>query len=391
MIKTFFKQRAPRRVFYTPNVRIRSEAYGQEVHAAFLNWRDAYLGRWNKPEENFLLLEGGDIGGNLAKIGRSCELRVTEPRGKVALSRSKATLSPLFVEDKLLTLDKEGRLSINGEETDRFFGTELKAWGVSIYWEASQPVYTLLVIGKSGEGECDLTLYPFDRQKGPEATPLTRLPLPATLAKRSYLYAFGRHILLIHEAILYYYYYDPKTQTLSEVAIGEDDANAGKPRCRHVAPPVVCDSAGNVYWQSENDVYTFPIGYPSRVNCIEVGARSELAGIRCFKNSLFLYRKNRNTGEYSCLRYRPAPDGSFFGEVFNQGARHNMIFAERSGVLHYLKLPLYGKRAILARNAEGQETEEGTVDFGGEEDLFCIDGDLYLGYRYLGNETKERP
>ena len=77
------------------------------------------------------------------------------------------------------------------------------------------------------------------------------------------------------------------------VAILSDAPNQEKACCQNVIPPVVCDTNGRVYWQSDNGVYSFPIGYPRRVSWIHGGEKFAHIRIHTYRDRLFLYRLNR--------------------------------------------------------------------------------------------------
>ena len=108
-------------------------------------------------------------------------------------------------------------------------------------------------------------------------------------------------------------------------------------------------------------------------------------GLQCFKKKFYIYRRSKITREFSCVQYQKNEHGVYEGTVFNHGARYNVFYAERSGNLHYLKIPYLEKKAYITRNTGLKEVVLGEIDTDGEEKLFCIDGNVYVGYHYVGN------
>lgn len=364
---------------------MRSYAYGKGVHDNFLDWRKHHLARWNNSKVNFLLCEDGDIGGNNAKVDVIGEARVTEPKNQRVIKKIAGTLTPLVFEGMYLSVNRDGELLINDEVSTIVLGSELKAWGVSDVWINNMPVFTLFVVGKNKLGETCLCGYAFDNKNRPTSEIKVSVPVKATLARKSKLYCFGRHVFLIHEAQLQYYYYNIEKGALEEVAIGENEKNEGKECCKGVQGGVVCSSNGYVHWQAGNRVYSFSIGYPSALNCINLGDSMEITGVQCFKDMLFVYRKNKISNEYSCVKYVLAQNGTFAGQVFNVGAKYNLFYADKSGVLFYIKVARASKRGTVARHNMNEESIVSQIDLQGADEIFCINGNVYLNCNYLAN------
>lgn len=388
MIKSFYKRRLPKKVFFVKDMKIRSYAYGKDVYLEFLEWRKHYLERWNRQNSTFLLNERGDIGSNSAKIDTVGEFRVVEPKGQRVIARKPGVLSPLWFEGMYLETNKDGDLYVNDKKTDIVLGSEIKAWGATAVWFGKIPSFTLFVVGKNKKGDVELRGYPIDQKTGlsPEAS--VSVGIPSTLNK-SHLYCFGRHIFLIHDSRLHYYYYNTDLSRLEEVAIKTDEPNEGKPFLANVKNPIVCDANGFVHWQSGNSVYSFPIGFPRRLNEIELGDRNELTGIQCFKHGLFIYRKNKITREFSCLQYNLSVNGAVDGKVFNHGAKYNMFYADKNGLLYYVKVPFASRRAYVTKYNAGNETVVSEIDISGSDQMFAINGNLYLGCNYIGAELNK--
>ena len=384
MIKTFYKSRPPKKVFFNREIKLRSFAYGKEVHNEFLEWRKSFYARWNKLNSNFLLLERGEIGANPVKVGTSDRIMVAKPKNQREVNRKSGSLAPLWVEDMYLEATRDGDLFINDEKSEIVLGSELKAWGVTAVWESTLPTYTMFIVGKDKHGEVALRAYPFDIKSGPIMQEKASVKLNATINKRSYLYCFGKHIFLVHESTLYYYYYNTDLGRLEEVAIKTDEPNKDKDFCNNVTGALVCDGAGGIHWQSGNSVFSFTIGYPGRLNCIELGDRHELCGIQCFGEDLYVYRKNKISKEYSCLQYTKIR-GEYEGKVFNHGAKSNLFYMEKGGFLYYLKIPALSRRASVIRNSAGNESVLSDIEMSASQDMFCVNGNLYLDCKYVGS------
>ena len=74
------------------------------------------------------------------------------------------------------------------------------------------------------------------------------------------------------------------------------------------------------------------------------------------------------------------------GSVFNPGAKYNMFFADKNGMLFYLKISPISKRAYVIKSVSGKESSVGEIDISAADNMFCINGNLYLGYDYVGKE-----
>lgn len=388
MFKTFYKARNRSPVLYRAELQVRSLAYGAEVHDRFVNWRMQYIEEWNKPRQSFLLLEGGDIGANSAKFDGTEAIRVESVRGKTAFTKERNTLHRLWFEGMLLDVNKIGDFTVNEKPGGFTLGTELKAWGASVEWdEYKRPTYRLFVVSKpTGEDDTFLSVYPVNRGSGPENRVITRVRLPSVLNARSYLYCYGDHVFLIHGGKLMYFYFRSDINALETVAIGENSPNDGKPCCNHVCAPVIADEQGNIYWQSENTVCSFPIGYPSRLRTIQYDEQFNVMGIQCYADMLLVYRLNKFNREFDCLKYLPDGEGGMTESVFNRGSVRNVFYYERNRNVSFVKIPYGSYRAFVARYSPQDGTETVVSDFAidGEPQIFCTDGGIYIGYDYVG-------
>ena len=389
MIKAFYKRRPPQKVFFVKDMNIRSYAYGMDVHREFLSWRKKYLERWNKRTSTFLLNERGDIGANSAKIDNVGEFRVVEPKNQKVILRKPNAISPLWFEGLYLETNKDGDFYVNGTKKDTVLGSEIKAWGATALWKGNSPEYTLFVVGKNKSGDVELRGYPIDLKLGGVSNSSVSVKIKSSLGQKSYLYCFGKHIFLIHDSRLHYYYYNTELSALEEVAIKTDAPNEEKDFLENVKNPIVCDANGFVHWQVDNSVYSFPIGFPRRLNTIDLGERNEAVGIQCFKDGLFIYRKNKITREFSCLQYKFSLSGAVDGTVFNHGAKYNMFYAEKNGLLYYVKVPFASRRAYVTKINAGNETVISEIDISRSDEMFCVNGNLYIACNYIGDVSNK--
>lgn len=384
MIKTFYKATPAKKIFFSPGQRIKSCAYGDEVHLEFLDWRRRYLAKWNSPKENFWLLENGPIDGNFAKIDKVEEFRVSEPRASQrTISKKENGLSSLWLEGCTLDVDSLGDLLVNGAPTGISLGTDLKAWGASIRWIKGQPEYLLLVYGKNEDSESELRAYRLALQGSLAVTLLSAVPLKATLNKKARLYCFSSHVFLVSDAKLAYYYYNDLLQRLEEVALGSTDTpNSEKAFCVGVTGDIVCDGDGYVYFCADNRIFYFPVGYPSKISRIELGESNEIFRIQTFRDTLFVYYRSKITHEYTTMAYVVGPSGATSG-IFNTDSLYNLFYAEKNGLLYYVKLLPGSQRALVVRQKSGNEAVLSEISVCATKQLFCANGNLYLNCSYV--------
>lgn len=390
MIKTFYKRRPEKKVFFRKDVKVRSYAYGEQIHLDFIEWRRRFIAKWNSSSTNFLTLENGAIDGNRAKMDKVGELRVTVPaKGQKAIKTSSAAINPLWFDGHYLEVGEYGELILDGKETDTVLGSELKGWGIGTVWNRNQPSHTLYVLGKNEKGASQLRAYAVDSVDGYSLRLVASIDTEATLSRKSQLYCFGAHIFFVNDSRLNYYYLNLEFSRLEEVALESDSPNADKDFCSGVSGNVVCDADGYVYWRSGNGVVLFPIGYPKKLERIEFGERTELTGIQVLCDRLFVYCRSRITREFTCLSYCVGKNGIYDAEIFNRGSKYNLFYAEKNGILHYVKIPPASRKAYVAKSNSGNETVVAEIDISGAEEMFCVAGDLYLNCSYVGNIQKD--
>ena len=388
MIKTFYKKRPVKRIFFTRGIEIRSFAYGEDVHNRFVDWRKRFLAKWNSNKSVFFTMENGTIDGNYAKIDRVGELRVCDvSKNQKTIVKKNGDLSPLWFDKWYLEVGNYGELFVNGEETDLILASEVKAWGVSTIWDNNQLSYILLVFGRNAQLKAELTVYKIDTKPGFKPVLISSVEIESTLSKKGNIYCFGEHIFLINDSQLHYYYYNTKLLRLEEVAIESDGHNVNKECCNNVTGVVVCDSNGYVYWHTESCVYFFPIGYPRKLGMIDLGDTNTIISIQTFRQTLYVYCRSRITREYTTRSYN-VKQGSG-GDIFNRGARYNLFYAEKNGILFYVKIPPLSRVAYAVKMNMGKETEVAEINISGVEQMFCVDGDLYMNCSYIATAQKD--
>lgn len=393
-IKTFSKKKHPNRVYFTPDMKIRSYAYGKEVHETTVKWVERFSREWNRPGQNFLLLESGSLGNIPAKFNAGESIHLDQPNDKemITFSAQPKILHRLWFDNMLMEVDRSGKLKVNGCDTGFSPGIELKAWGCDILWDTrGNPTYYLFVVGKqSGSSDCSLHAYLMKKGEKPTFDWVTSKKLPSTLYARSNLYCFGNHIFLIHNAQLEYFHFRPEACALDEVAIATDESNQEKECCRQVVAPVILDSSGYVYWQAGNNVHSFPMGYPRRITTVCADEQYEIKRIQCYKDSLFIYRYNRYNQKYTCMRYDRAEDGELYGRDFNNDAAKNVIYHENNGALYYVKIPNNSFKAYIAMRKDQTETILSYFVIDDKTQVFCAGGSLYIGCDYVGKRPQNQ-
>lgn len=391
MIKTFYKKKPPKKVFFFRGIKVKSYAYGEDIHNEFLSWRKHFLAKWNTVKENFWILENGSIDGNSAKIDRVGELRVLEPTlNHKCIVRKASEVSALWFDGHFLEVGSYGELIVDGNETDVDFGSAVKGWGVGTAWRGTQFKYTLFVLAKSDNGGSELRAYSLDNDLSKKLTVslICSVEVETTLNKKSHLYCFGSHIFLVNDSRLNYFYFNSLRSKLEEVAIGADEPNSQKEFCADIKGQMVCDADGYVYWCSGNQVCFFRIGFPRRLGVIDLGESNELLRLQTFRDKLYVYSRSRITREYTCTAYT-VRIGGIKTEVFNRGAKYNLFYAEKNGLLHYVKIPPASRTAHVVRMNSGNENVITEIDISNADQMFCVNGDLYLNCSYVGATKKD--
>ena len=221
ILKDFYKIKQPNKIFYAKEMQVRSQAYGEEVHKEFADWQAHVLEKRKATGNKFVLSELEDIYGY--ELQRDVKQRMDK------------ALAPLSMTGYRFELRPDGHISINGRRSALCVGTEIKA-GALFYLPGLRESYSgLAVIGKpEGQEEMRLSVYFWQRGEF-ETECFDSVSLAPTLDASSHLFCLGRHIFVIHNSQLDYYYLNVEERRLERVAIGEDGDNDGFAWCKFVS------------------------------------------------------------------------------------------------------------------------------------------------------------
>ena len=303
MVKRFYKIKKAPKVFFDPRIEVRTVAYGEAIRRELCEWQTYFFSEYRLEKSSYRLSKQGNILGDDYAIG-----------------------GPLFGKEKPKTASRHGKLAIkgveyeiakggfvlaNGSQSELNVGSEIKAWALLSIQGEFDSTNAFAVIGKpmGGEAMC-LALYEIVGVR-PSARMIASVPLAYTMNLDSELICFGKHVFLVHNSKLSYYYYNVEKERLEEVPIGTDGANEEKPWCTGVSGNISMDRAGRVFWLSERDVYGIPIGYPARLLHIELSAREIPLGIRADGEALLLYTEDRNSHKQSVSACCMCADGTY--------------------------------------------------------------------------------
>lgn len=375
-VKRFYLKDRSAKIFFAPALSVLSTAYGDEVLAEFKEWRQYFRESWSNERDNFLVCEQGDVGGNPVRgNGSFYEFRA------VPVRNSNSVLPPLWLGDQFFEVDGGGMLSINGEalKDSVNVGTELKAWAITSVRIQNRWKHFLLVIGKSGDA-MRLSVYPVS-EAWEVRDAVSTFDFAYTLAPKSFLAPFGRHIFIVHNGALHYLYFSPITQKLERVPVGEDGAGEDVACCNHVLPQVVCDEEGDVFWVANNTVYGIRIGSPRTLYTLEKMGKEEFLSMQCFGSALYLNTK------YACTRYTCFEDGKSVAAPFGSNAECGLFISSGTVEIRYIKLKaseddLLAQTMLFAGNREQRFSEP--VRMKGAKTAFCFAENLVADVRYVG-------
>lgn len=383
MSKKFYQYHESRPVLFAAGVKHRSMAYGEDVHQELLEWRRLYMREWNRTDTDYSFFECGDPGGNPAKDNTRGSLRAGDLSRVRSLTPCPKKLHPLWLDGMLLDVTEDGVITVNRKPTNVHLGSGLKAWGISVIHGSNRDIYHLFVIGKPMHKEGSyLTVYPITKA-GAVDEPIISMPTETSFQSKSHLYCMGRHIFMIHNSELEYFYFRPELGVLENVVLDTDEPNKGKPCCSRVIPPLVLDERGRVFWRCGNSVHSFTIGYPGDVLTLEGGEFREIYRIQCYGGRLFVYSHNKISREYECVSYDFDHNGYVDSALFNRNAIYNVFYKSINGVLHYVRIPYEARSGALTLNNNGTEEYLGELNLNGCYDMFCTDGCLYAGVDYV--------
>ena len=293
MIKGFYKKTKVNNYFFSKSMKVRSAAVGKEVQKKFLDWKKDFLHKKSALRNRFVLSLQDDI------LGRQTE----------ELSAN-SFLPPLCASGVLLTITNGGHVSVNGDMLKESVGTELKGWALMPLTENAQTEWYLCVVGKpENENVIKLTIFLMSDDKR-SLVKKHSVELKASLDISSYVTCFDRHVLIVHNGVLDYYYYDTRFEQLQRVAVGCDGNNEDFEWCSSVRKKIVCCES-RLFWQSGNDIYSFSIGYPLKLSKITCGQREIVEDIFGSQDGLLVMKKDKNIKNVTCIKYTETQMGDF--------------------------------------------------------------------------------
>lgn len=293
-IKVFYRRETPIKNFFARETEVRSFAYGKTVSKEFSEWREYFIKSLSVYKDKFRPFSQRHFYGELAKD-----------------AAGKAPDNVRGVNGEKYDLLADGVMSVGGKRSALQVGSETKAWSLVCFPRREGQVTAVAVVGKpKGSSQMQLCVY---RSVGGrlESEPYCQAPLDPTLDAESYLVAFGRHLFLVHNFTLDYYYLDYEGCELQRVAIGMDGENKDKAWCDTVAPRVVANDDGWVFWYTQGSAYGFPIGYPNHLESFSCPITERILNIQGEGKSVILSRQDKNTSKITRYRYERRESGEF--------------------------------------------------------------------------------
>ena len=236
--KVFYRKKAAKKTFFSKNMNVRSFAYGPEIWGEFKKWQKYFFEKRAAYHGGLVLSEQENIYGT----------DVTQQSNVL----DKA-LAPLRLEGNILELREDRYVWINGQRSSFYAGTEVKAGALFYFLHKDKPVKGLAVIGKTNGEGMQLRLHKWVKD-GLQQTPFMSVPLPPTMEASSHLLCLGKHVFLVHNSMLDYYYINLDEKVLERVAIGGDAENETFAWCKYVNPNIVTTGEGSIFWMSEVSV-----------------------------------------------------------------------------------------------------------------------------------------
>lgn len=378
-MKDFYKKTNKPKTFFAAGLPLRTTAFGQDVLKTHLDWMEYFYARWKRRTGNFLLSEQGDIGGNPVRV------EAVPPRFRAAsnvqVRGSDSYLPPLWYRNYFFETDREGSVRINGMRCDQNIGMNLKAWGIMSLPDSDGDEHALLVLGTPG-GRDSTCLCLFGLSNGDITECRQVIPLGTSLEPLGKLVCFGRHVFIVHNGRLVYFYYSPEMEQLEQVPIGKGPEDM---RLKGVVGDVVADGVGNVFWIAGNEVYGFRIGSPSRVTCVGKAMSFETVRLLCTGFFLFVYRREADGKSLCCEAYR-TDQGNPVRLNMQFAPGFNMVVGIRDFAVWYLKIPREGTIVPCANN--GSERAEEMIQIAGSSVAFCLFGSVIPNARYAGYDEQ---
>jgi len=294
MLKRFYKIKKAPKVFFHPNIETRTVAYGEDIRRELREWQTYFFSEARAGKNGFRLSKQGNVVGSDYAIGGPLFGKEKPPETS---GHGKLAMHGVTYE-----IAKGGFVLANGSQSELNVGTEIKAWAIlSIPGELTN-FNAFAVIGKpvGSENMC-LALYEMSGVR-PSARMIASVAIEYTMNRDSELICFGKHIFVVHNSKLSYYYCNVEKEQLEEVPIGTDGANSEKAWCMGVSGNIALDRAGGVFWLSERDVYGIRIGSPANLLHVALLARELPLGIRADGEELCLYTEDRNSHKQNVIR-----------------------------------------------------------------------------------------
>lgn len=303
MVKRFYKITKAPKVFFNPNIEMRTVAYGENIRREVMAWQSYFFSEYRAENNNFVISKQRNIRGDEYAIGGSLYEK--------AQQKSSSRWGTLSIGGVNYEIAKGGFVMANGSQSDLNVGSEIKAWAIVSIPFNSVYINAFAVIGKpSGSNVMCLALYEINKNR-PTPKMIASVELEHTMNLDSGLICFDRHIFIVHNSKLSYYYYNIDKERLEEVAIGTDGPNSDKSWCTGVSSSISIDRAGRVFWLAEDGIYGFPIGYPRNLIRIGLTAREIPLGIRTNAETLCIYTEDRNSHKKSISRCCMRSDGTY--------------------------------------------------------------------------------
>ena len=292
--KMFYKKTARQKVFFSKEMNVRSFAHGQAVHEEFIDWQKLFFEKRQAYPNEFMLSTQPDIYGFGLGINEK------------GIDKSLVRLS---IEGNSIELQKDNFIYINGKRSTLYAGSEVKAYAGFYFQHDKRLVKGLAIISKvSNEEGTKLRLFRWNRDTL-ESDCFASVALPSTMEANSYLVCLGKHIFLVHNSILDYYYVNIDDKALERVAIGKDTDEVLE-WCRFVNPAIVTMGQGYVFWWTDDTVYGFSIGYPYRLVKIETNGRERIVRVQGEEDGILVFRKDKNTGKENYTKHMITETGT---------------------------------------------------------------------------------
>lgn len=302
MNKTFYKREPRRKTFFSRDMEVRSFAYGEQIEQEFISWEKNFVNRSGDGRRYLISSEKSILGRIPAFISDK-----DAARGD--------SLPTLIVDGVRCDATRDGILTVDSKRSEVHLGTELKAWAVMSIAKGGEIKNILFVIGKPhGSTAMAISMYEFDKHMNLGFAKRS-IEISQTHDLNSYINCLGQHIFVVHNSGLDYIYYNINKDELETVAIGRDGKNEDYPPCRFVDKSIVADMAGRVFWLSQGTVYGIRIGYPRDIMRIDTPEREIVVGIRCDREYLYIFRKDKNSGRISAYRYGDTEGGGYGGRA----------------------------------------------------------------------------